>query len=66
MHQDIVARNLLVDEDDNLRIFDFNYAVMIEKHYTRERDDIKGVMYDHAGRALPGLLSRGAGCGGGL
>ncbi|KAG7286564.1 hypothetical protein NEMBOFW57_008875 [Staphylotrichum longicolle] len=44
MHQDIAARNLLVDETDNLRIFDFNYSIMIEKHYTPERDDTKGVI----------------------
>jgi hypothetical protein len=45
MHQDIAARNLLVDDTDNLRIFDFNYSIMIEKHYTPERDDIKGVIF---------------------
>ncbi|KAK3294890.1 uncharacterized protein B0H64DRAFT_401954 [Chaetomium fimeti] len=44
MHQDIAARNLLVDENDNLRIFDFNYSIMIEEHYTPDRDDIKGVI----------------------
>lgn len=45
MHQDIAARNLLVDERDKLRIFDFNYSIMIEKHYSPERDDIKGVIF---------------------
>ncbi len=45
MHQDIAPRNLLVDEKENLRIFDFNYSIRIEKHYTPERDDIKGVIF---------------------
>ncbi|KAH6631752.1 hypothetical protein F5144DRAFT_602537 [Chaetomium tenue] len=45
MHQDIAARNLVVDENDNLRIFDFNYSIMIEEHYTPDRDDIKGVIF---------------------
>lgn len=45
MHQDITAPNLVIDEDDNLRIFDFNYSIMIDQHYTPERDDIKGVIF---------------------
>ena len=45
MHQDIAPRNLVVDETDNLRIFDFNYSIMIEKHYSPERDDAKGVIF---------------------
>ncbi|KAM5341813.1 hypothetical protein ACJ41O_014844 [Fusarium nematophilum] len=45
MHQDIAPRNLLIDEQDNLRIFDFNYAIMIGEHYTPDRDDIKGVIF---------------------
>lgn len=45
MHQDIAPRNLLIDEEENLRIFDFNYSIMIGEHYTPERDDIKGVIF---------------------
>lgn len=45
MHQDIAPRNLLVDDQDNLRIFDFNYAIMIGEHYAQEYDDIKGVIF---------------------
>ena len=45
MHQDIAARNLLVDDSDNLRIFDFDYSIMIGEHYTPDRDDIKGVIF---------------------
>jgi hypothetical protein len=45
MHQDIAPRNLLIDEEDNLRTFDFNYSIMIDKHYTPDRDDIKGVIF---------------------
>ena len=45
MHQVIAPRNLLVDEKDNLRIFDFNYSAMIGKHYAPERDDVKGVIF---------------------
>ncbi|KAK4043391.1 kinase-like domain protein [Parachaetomium inaequale] len=45
MHQDIAARNLVIDGNDNLRIFDFNYSIMIDKHYTPERDDLKGVIF---------------------
>ncbi|KAK3182587.1 hypothetical protein K4F52_006036 [Lecanicillium sp. MT-2017a] len=45
MHQDVAARNLVIDEQGNLRIFDFNYAIMIDKHYTPHRDDTKGVIF---------------------
>lgn len=45
MHQDIAPRNLLIDEKDNLCIFDYNFSVMIAKHYTPERDDLKGVVF---------------------
>ena len=45
MHQDIAPRNLLIDESDNLRIFDFNYAIQIDKDYVEERDDMKGVIF---------------------
>ncbi|KHO10767.1 hypothetical protein MAA_11613 [Metarhizium robertsii ARSEF 23] len=46
MHQDIAPRNIVIDEEeDNLRIFDFNYSIMIDKHYTPHRDDIKGVIF---------------------
>ncbi|KAL2166424.1 hypothetical protein VTG60DRAFT_2777 [Thermothelomyces hinnuleus] len=44
MHQDIAARNLVINEKDNLRIFDFNYAIMIGKDYIPHRNDIKGVI----------------------
>ncbi len=45
MHQDIAPRNLLINERGNLRIFDFNYSIMIEKHYSPAHDDIKGVVF---------------------
>lgn len=46
MHQDMAPRNIVIDEEeDNLGIFDFNYSIMIEKHYTPHRDDIKGVIF---------------------
>ncbi|KAJ2979665.1 hypothetical protein NQ176_g3110 [Zarea fungicola] len=44
MHQDIATRNLLIDEKENLRIFDFDFSIVINEHYTPERDDIKGVI----------------------
>lgn len=45
MHQDIAARNLLVDAKDNLCIFDFGFSIVIDNHYTPERDDVKGVIF---------------------
>ena len=45
IQQDIAPRNLLVDEKENLRLFDFNYSIMIEMYYTPERDDIKGIIF---------------------
>ncbi|KAG6010128.1 hypothetical protein E4U21_000162 [Claviceps maximensis] len=45
MHQDVAPRNLLIDEEDNLRLFDFNYSIMIDKSYMAEWDDWKGVAY---------------------
>lgn len=45
MHQDVAARNLLIDENNNIRIFDFDYSIMIGEHYTPDRDDIKGVIF---------------------
>ncbi|KAM3532235.1 hypothetical protein NHJ13051_000221 [Beauveria bassiana] len=45
MHQDIAARNLLIDEKENLRIFDFDFSIMLHEHYTPERDDMKGVIF---------------------
>ncbi|KAG5977872.1 hypothetical protein E4U55_006472 [Claviceps digitariae] len=45
MHQDIAPRNLVIDEDDNLRIFDFDFSAMIDKHYNPHRDDWKGVAF---------------------
>ncbi|TQV93708.1 Protein kinase-like domain [Cordyceps javanica] len=45
MHQDIAARNLVVDVDDNLRIFDFNFSNRISEHYDPHRDDVKGVIF---------------------
>ncbi|OAA40369.1 Protein kinase-like domain protein [Metarhizium rileyi] len=44
MHQDIAARNIVINEDV-LQIFDFNYSIMIAKHYTPDGDDIKGVIF---------------------
>lgn len=44
MHQDIAPRNIVIN-GDNLQIFDFNYAIMIGKHYTPDRDDTKGVIF---------------------
>ncbi|CAK7275311.1 hypothetical protein SEPCBS119000_006629 [Sporothrix epigloea] len=45
MHQDIAARNLVIDETDNLRIFDFNNSSRISEHYDPHRDDKKGVIF---------------------
>lgn len=45
MHQDIAARNLVIDEKDNLRIFDFNFSGIINKNYREEKDDMKGVVH---------------------
>lgn len=45
MHQDIAARNLLIDEKENICIFDFNFSIMINEHYTPDRDDLKGVIF---------------------
>ncbi|KAM3430904.1 hypothetical protein NHJ13734_007537 [Beauveria thailandica] len=45
MHQDIAARNLLVDVEGNLRIFDFNFSSRISEHYNPDRDDMKGVIF---------------------
>ncbi|CAK7269007.1 hypothetical protein SEPCBS119000_003349 [Sporothrix epigloea] len=45
MHQDIAARNLVVDEKDNLRIFDFNFSSRISVYYDPHRDDMKGVIF---------------------
>lgn len=43
--QDIAARNLLINDKENLCIFDFNFSVMIKEHYTPDRDDYKGVVF---------------------
>ena len=45
MHQDIAARNLLVDVEDNLRIFVFNFSGKISEHYNPDRDDTEGVIF---------------------
>lgn len=54
MHQDIAARNLLVDPaTDNLLLFDFDYAARIGitdgrnrfAWYSDDRDDVKGVIF---------------------
>ncbi|KAJ3480525.1 hypothetical protein NLG97_g8053 [Lecanicillium saksenae] len=45
MHQDIAPRNLVIDAKDNLCIFDFGLSIMIDQHYTSERDDVKGVIF---------------------
>ncbi|KAG6016877.1 hypothetical protein E4U43_002856 [Claviceps pusilla] len=45
MHQDIAPRNLLIDKKDNLRLFDFNYSIMIDKDYSPHRDDWKGIAF---------------------
>ena len=45
MHQDIAPRNILIDERDNLRILDFDDAIMIGKDYTPDLDDAKGVVF---------------------
>ncbi|CAK7275307.1 hypothetical protein SEPCBS119000_006627 [Sporothrix epigloea] len=45
MHQDIAARNLVIDEKDNLRIFDFNFSSRISEYYDPHRDDMKGVIF---------------------
>lgn len=69
MHQDI-ARNLLIDENGNLCIFDYNFSVMIAKHYTPERDDVKGVVFtlyeiitrDESFRRVPQCRAGRRGC----
>ncbi|OHF00898.1 hypothetical protein CORC01_03726 [Colletotrichum orchidophilum] len=47
MHQDIAARNLLVDPlADNLLLFDFNFSGRIGGiGHVNERDDVKGVIF---------------------
>ncbi|KAK1675350.1 hypothetical protein BDP55DRAFT_663965 [Colletotrichum godetiae] len=47
MHQDIDARNLLVDPStDNLLLFDFDYSGRIgDTGYVENRNDIKGVIF---------------------
>ncbi|KAF6791390.1 hypothetical protein CSOJ01_14369 [Colletotrichum sojae] len=47
MHQDIAARNLLIDpETDDLLLFDFNYSACIgTAGHFNDRDDVKGVIY---------------------
>ncbi|KAI1137622.1 hypothetical protein F5Y05DRAFT_387755 [Hypoxylon sp. FL0543] len=47
VHQDIAARNLLVDPDtDALMVFDFGYSGRIGEHYdAKDRDDVKGVIF---------------------
>ncbi|KAF9872932.1 protein kinase-like domain protein [Colletotrichum karsti] len=47
VHQDIAARNLLVDPStDNLLLFDFNHSGRIGGDgHVNERDDVKGVIF---------------------
>lgn len=45
MHEDIAARNLLIDGEDNLRLFDFDNSIQIGEHCLHERDDMKGVIF---------------------
>ncbi|TQV98221.1 Protein kinase-like domain [Cordyceps javanica] len=45
MHQDISPRNLVINEADDLCIFDFGYSIMIDKHYTPDHDNLKGVIF---------------------
>lgn len=47
VHQDIAARNLLVDpETDALMLFDFNFSGQNGgKGYSKDRDDVKGVVF---------------------
>ncbi|KAI1407555.1 hypothetical protein F5Y13DRAFT_174652 [Hypoxylon sp. FL1857] len=47
VHQDIAARNLLVDpETDALLLFDFGYSGRIGEYYeAKDRDDVKGVIF---------------------
>jgi hypothetical protein len=45
MHQDIAPRNIVIGQENRLRIFDFNYSIMIGEHYTPDRDDVKGVIF---------------------
>ncbi|KAG6027992.1 hypothetical protein E4U41_000794 [Claviceps citrina] len=44
VHQDLAARNLLIDEHDNLRVFDFNHSRIYEWSLPG-RDDVTGVIY---------------------
>ncbi|CAK7269009.1 hypothetical protein SEPCBS119000_003350 [Sporothrix epigloea] len=45
MHQDIAARNLVIDEKDNLRIFGFDFSGRINHNCNPDRDDRKGVIF---------------------
>ncbi|CAK7269011.1 hypothetical protein SEPCBS119000_003351 [Sporothrix epigloea] len=45
MHQDIAARNLVIDADDNLRIFDFDFSGRVNENYDPNRVDTKGVIF---------------------
>ncbi|CAK7266604.1 hypothetical protein SEPCBS119000_002114 [Sporothrix epigloea] len=45
MHQDIAARNLVVDAQDNLRIFDFNFSSRISEYHDPHFDDAKAVIF---------------------
>ncbi|OIW34675.1 hypothetical protein CONLIGDRAFT_567368 [Coniochaeta ligniaria NRRL 30616] len=47
VHQDVAARNLLVDpKTDAILLFDFNYSGQIGGiNYTKDRDDVKGVIF---------------------
>ena len=45
MHQNITPRNLIIDEQDNLRILNFDCAWMIRQlNHRPEQDDLAGVM----------------------
>lgn len=45
-HQDLHTRNIIIDEKDNLRIFDFDYARMLgDKDIFPKKNDTDGLIY---------------------
>ncbi|KAJ5333668.1 uncharacterized protein N7506_007451 [Penicillium brevicompactum] len=45
MHQDIAPRNLLIDETDNIILFDFDWAANGKEGLMDNRDDVSGVVF---------------------
>ncbi|CAK7273673.1 hypothetical protein SEPCBS119000_005780 [Sporothrix epigloea] len=45
MQQDIAPRNIVVDAEDNIRIFNFDFSGSINERSIPERDDSRGVIF---------------------